>query len=262
MMILSYSVLCNLNFVCLCAACASADTPDEQRQRSTSYGCGLPPHVTGFSSSAFDASCFVMPKLCQPQHTREPAGPATRQPKSLPLPHALKLALSSGPAAEAHGRERRERKSKKDLVTSFCLHQMETCQQLDAYEQQYYTPLRSAGVLSAHEVSVALGSGICELAQMHHDLLERLQRDSDLSSRDPFAKPQFGALVHDAFFELRKPFQIYMDNFDNMFQLLTEWKSTNASFSQVSSVLIDLLCMSAFRISKNLGVEHPRPACV
>lgn len=197
---------------------------NEQRQRSTSYGSALP--QAGYANSPLShhndrrlAREMVMAaRMDRAQYPKSQPMADTRpqQPKSLPLPNVLKSALGpAGLTSVAQSGERRERKSKKEALTSFCLHQIETCRQFDWYVQTYYTPLRTTGVISVQEVLKALDP-ICELAQMHKELLERLQRDSDMAAIDPYAKPQFCSFVHDTFAQMRGPFKIYMDNFDHM----------------------------------------------
>lgn len=82
-----------------------------------------------------------------------------------------------------------------------------------------------------------------EIIQMHQELLQRLQRDSDMAASDPLgSKPQFCSIVHDTFFELRNPFRIYMENFDKMFEILTNWKASNAAFSQILAEGEEIRC--------------------
>jgi hypothetical protein len=151
------------------------------------------------------------------------------QPHSAPLPNTLMSALSTLNASPG---EWEGRKTKKDVLTSFCVHQIETCQHFEAFEQQFYAPLRWSGIIDNAEVCDAL-EPIRALAQMHQDLLERLKRDSDMTARDPYAKPKFCSFVHDTFFEMREPFKRYIANFDRTFLSFTNWKATNRAFSHV-----------------------------
>ena len=153
---------------------------------------------------------------------------APRRPHSAPLPGALVFALSQ--STESRG-ERKEIKSKQDVLRSFYDHQMEVCQHFDAYGQQFNQCFFQDGIISADEYCEML-QPIRTLALMHHDLLEQLQRDSDRSARS-IAKPKFWSLVHDTFFEMREPFKAYMGKFDCMFQNLSYWKATNPAFCQV-----------------------------
>lgn len=98
---------------------------------------------------------------------------------------------------------------------------------------RFCSALKSAAVVDASELE-AFQAPMRELIQMHEELLQRLQRDSDMAACDPLSsKPQFCSIVHDTFFELRNPFKNYIENFDSMFEILTNWKANNVGFSQM-----------------------------
>ena len=109
--------------------------------------------------------------------------------------------------------------------------QIDVCQKFDVY-LKFYHAMKSADIVDSSELE-ALDS-MYAIIQMHKELLQRLQRDSDMAAADPLgSKPQFCSIVHDTFFELRNPFRIYMETFDKMFEILTNWKANNAAFSQM-----------------------------
>ena len=143
--------------------------------------------------------------------------------------------------------------------TAFCVHQIEVCQQFESYVHQFYTPLRTEALVDVAEVCGMLDP-IRSLVQLHRELLERLQRDSDMVAREPRAKSHFCSVVHDVFADMRGPFKIYMENFDDMFDTYTKWNATSPRFARMlqerdsklklnlaSSLALPLTCLKTYQ---------------
>jgi hypothetical protein len=123
-------------------------------------------------------------------------------------------------------RARELERSRARTLRRFYQFQYELYQHSTPFMQLFHSLLRT--VMDRKEFCDTLGP-VLAFVKIHARLLEQLPE----LTQYPFGKSKFHDVVHQAFVKVSGFFRKYINNFDRMYQMLTNWKATNAAFCEM-----------------------------